>query len=807
MNRRVPPLFTLLLLFLFIATCLAMAGWYRHFTVNFGTDMKSVTIIIAQFFLCLIPGSWICGFIADKVKKPLLIYIILSGIVAVLFFFQAPLSNLIYSTTMYATFCPFVLMIIPLSILTGSIPFLVRYFIDSINNAGVFMSRILFSISLAVIISVLLSVLVIIPLFGIQSLFTTGGIALVIAIGVSVLHISKGGATSAQPSLSKPEATKRLRFRKKRIVLETGAKLTRSMLYGSVFQAFCFAALLIIYFRILINYNHLDQVIFFAVLFVVVFAGVSAGSLLYGVVADKPANKYLTLAILQILAGITGIFSFAFYQFLAPDLFLEIHESKSFADLSLRHILLHSLIAFTPSVIHGISLPLAGRLYPKRIQQIGRTFGQLGALILTGLFTGLVITPMILIPIIGTNASYIVICLFIVLSGVYLIVRDSRLIRAFRLAFVFSTLLVFVLVLVLLRVLNVSQRNKVSDGIFEGSTLGVHYVTDDNNSKLVYINNVYYFGTDLESLREQILSASISLSVRPYINSAFLLGFNTGVTPSIFEHYGMAEIRITDVSPELIRLSASAFSDENEDIFTNSSVQIGLSDPRAQLVNYSGSYDLIYSGSEQILLYPSRYTTDFLQICRDKLTENGIYAQVLPYYRMDSISLLTFLKNTDNVFQYLDVWYLSKGRILIIASQQELNPEYCEISAVIEKLRNPWLNEISIPDPEHLLAHYLFSGFPLENVILPRNTDNHPQLRFRLALSNVHRYEPDFTAIKINSPPIKIADTCNVSIENVLRETSVLNRSLMQKSSLSRDVEPHVSDSSALQEQPFLRYP
>jgi hypothetical protein len=338
----------------------------------------------------------------------------------------------------YAPFMPFLLMLVPLAIMAGSLPFIVRYYMRSINSAGLYMSRTLFAISVAVIVSVILSTVVIIPLSGIHSLFLTGGFSLLVSALLVFVQIRTKNVKALQlPYSSSTSKTTRMRFRKKRIVLETGTKLTRTMLYGSVFQAFSFAAMLIIYIRILVNFNHLDPVLFYAVIFIVVFTGVSAGSLLYGIVADRPANKYLTLSILQILAGIAALFSFGIHQFLAPDLFREIHESKSFGDLTLRHILLNSLIAFTPSVIHGMSIPLAGRLYPKRLQHIGWTFGNLSALVLTGLLAGIVIAPMIMIPLIGTQASFIILCLFVVLSGVYLIARDSRLIRAFRLAFVF----------------------------------------------------------------------------------------------------------------------------------------------------------------------------------------------------------------------------------------------------------------------------------------------------------------------------------------------------------------------------------
>jgi spermidine synthase len=787
-----------------------MGGWFRQFTLIYGIHIKSVTAILAQGFICLSLGCWISGQIADKISKPLIVYIILISISAVYIFFHKPVLSQLSVWFNGSFWLPLMVMIIPLSLISGSFPLLIKYFIRTINHAGIYMSRTLLVIASGVIISVLISVLLLIPLSGIFSLHIAGGLSLIVSLALAFRHTFQRKQDNFQPPVGSRYLTHspHMRFRKKRIVLETGIKLTRAMLYGSVFQAFSFSSLLIIYMRILVRYNHLNPGFFYAIVLSVIFTGMAVGSMLYGIIADKPANKYLTLAILQIVAGIASLLSFAMQQFMAPDIFPGMHNNESFIELTVRQILLCSLLVFIPSVIHGMSIPLAGRLYPKRLQQIGKTFGQLSSLVLLSLLAGIIVSPLLLIPLIGTHASYIFLSLLIVLSGVYLIVRDSRLIRAFRLAFAFSALFVFILIIVVLRMLNVSQRNRVSDGIYEGSTYSARYIFNQDSSKSVYINGDYYFGTDKPNMREQILSASIPLFVQPDVHNTLIIGFNTGIVASIWDRYGIPEIQIAEISPELIRLSSTAFSDENDDILTESSVHISVMDPRVHLLRSEDQYDLIYSGPEQILLNPGRYTTDFFRICYQKLSEKGLYCQVLPYNMIDNVTFVTIIKSLSEIFDHVTLWYLSSEKQMLIASKIKLTPEYCSMPGIIKRIENPWLEQVGISRPESILAHFICSGDLFSGNGLPENSDNLPQLQFRhTSVENQKDSLINFAGLKRESDFFRLSDTCNNNKNDIYKRVSEISLSLLNDVSPFSVVEQHDADSSASNGSPFRQYP
>jgi spermidine synthase len=811
MARRVPIIYSGISFLIAFAVSMAISGWFRQFTLLQGNHMKSVLVILSQAFICLALGAWIFGVVADKVKNPLYTYFIIVSISTLYIFFQQPLFRIItdYNNIIVNKLIPLILLFIPLSFISGTLPLLSRYYIRNINHAGILMSNALFSLSAGIVTAVMIAVLFLVPSYGINSLHITAGISLLASLALVLFTLLKNDKTGQSPAL-RSNATlikNPIRFRRKRIVLETGAKLTRAMLYGSVFQAFSFSSMLIIYLRLLIKYNYLNPVFFYSVVLITIFTGVAAGTVLYGTIADKPANKYLTLAILQIIAGISSLLSFALQQFLAPDIFEGISKGSGIWELAFHHVVLFSLLVFIPSVIHGMSLPLAGRLYPKRLAHIGKTFGKLTSFVLLSLLAGIIFTSLILIPLIGIHASFIFLSLLIVLSGTYLIVRDSRLIRGFRFAFAFSALLVFMLILVALRMLNISQHNRASEGLYEGSTSSVSLIQNhDSASKSVFINGDYFFGTDDVSLIEQNLSAYIPLLIRPETKSAYVIGFGTGITASILEKSGVTEILITETSPELIRLSSSVFSDENSDVLTEAAVSIRVIDPRTGLLK-TGAFDLILSGSEQLLLYPGRYTKDFLKLCYNNLSDNGLYCQVLQYERIDSIVTMTIYKGCAEIFEHVSMWYLSPGRLLIVGSKNAQTPEYCQVNRSFELHQNDF-EKIGISEVDEFLAHFLFRGDPFSIENVPENTDLHPQLEFRHSFDEFASGSLNYLVTFVNpGKSFFISDSCTYRHDQILSKIASFNRLLLRDVSPSYSISRHVTDSSLMNGSPFLQYP
>jgi hypothetical protein len=128
------------------------------------------------------------------------------------------------------------------------------------------------------------------------------------------------------------------------------------------------------------------------------------------------------------------------------------------------------------------------------------------------------------------------------------------------------------------------------------------------------------------------------------------------------------------------------------------------------------------------------YSRDFLQVARDKLTPNGIYAQWLQTYQMDEKTIALALQTYRQVFDELSVWYMH-GTDLLILGYMRAEPVGPKLFAGLEER---WKNadyqrafaKISIDSLGELLAHELFPLGVITAAKLPDlvHTIEHPIL-------------------------------------------------------------------------------
>ena len=824
-QRGVPFQFHIMTGLIGLSSSLVVFGWFRQFTLLFGIHTISVVTILISGFLCLSIGSRMSGYLADRVKKPVLVSIIFSGImityILIQFFLFDRLSDFFLGIVHRADpgafeigilrfLLTFTFLLVPLILTSGLLPLLVRFFIKNLAQSGRFMGAVILSTAAGAIAGILLSVFVIVPLSGFHALFYAGAVGWMALIVVAMIYLyRKKPKDQGNLRIHSDKAKTTLRFKKKRIVLEAGAKLTRAMLFGSVFQAFTFSSMLLVSIRILINYNYLQPVYFYSLVLGITMVGIVVGSALYKGIADKPANKYLTLATLQILAGFIALITYALHYFFAGRLYNYLPESSTFSLLLVRQTALFSILLLIPAIIQGMSFPLSGRLYPKRLQHIGNTFGHLGSLFFLSLISGIILTPYILIPYLGIQEAYICLCSLILLSGVYLISRDSRLIRGFRIGYAFAAIILFIAIAGTLQIMNINFRDRSTGKTFEGNTASVGSVSN-NDGKAVYLNGNYYFGTDADGLKEQIFAATIPMLLQPTIQSAFVAGFGTGITPSILDQEGVSHIYITDVFPEVIRLSAEIFANENNDILTSARVDIAIEDARSYLLKSSQQFDLITSGAGQVMKFPGRYTTDFYKICYQRLSHTGLFCQIIAMHEMNIKQLISACKSSAEVFPHTSLWYISPEKLLLLASKQEMKINYCRLSADFSSATEfSALKSLNISDPETLLAHLIMTDeywFEAADDV-PVNTDDHPFIEYDQTLINKdNSFIPLLRAVNYDSV-IAFPEDCRADTTGMNDKILLVNRLLLQRSSLPSSVKQrHVADFFEENDSLFRRY-
>lgn len=820
-HKGIPFAFYLICSLVGIGTTLILYGFFNRLSLFFGFHTGARIVILMSFFFSLIPGGRIAGRQADKMKRPLVFFAFLCFSVCILVITESVVFDRLYKyyilhsgsgffgTGIFKFLGSFAIVFIPLSIVGGMLPVLIRSFIRHISYSGRYMSSSILSVSLGAIFGISVMSLLLIPFTGFRVLFLAGGLCYVIS-GIIALIQKKFKQSENYAAVEIPGRV--LRFRKKKPILETGKKLTKAMLYGYSFQAFTFSAMLMISFRILEQYSLLDSSTFLALVLLVVLSGFLVGTSLYRTIAEKPVNKYMTLATFQIITGICALLSYAlmmiFARVLAGDATDNLHRS-----LLLKHTFLFSLFLFLPSLIHGLSFPLAGKLYPKRLQYIGHSFGKLFGLLYISLLSGIILAPYFLIPLLGMHISYFFLSLFVLFSGIFLVFRDSRLIRGYRLSYASAGLLIFIIITVLLRRVDLKHQDQLSKIKAEGSSVSVEVVQNKQKFQSVYVNGHYAFGTDPVSYKEQVLSASLPVFLNKNIQTVLVTGFGTGITPAVLDQLDMAEIQIAEMYPEIIRVSSDVFADENNDIMTGSEVYIFPEDPRSLLSRTDKKFDLITSGINQIH-YNWLYNKDFYDLCLNRLTEKGMLCQLLPLKGISAHTFFSICKTASQTFKNISLWYLSPEHVLLLCSSSEMIPDLCQLESSISRVNKSRLSEsLNILSGEYMAAHLITTGRDLKKLTASAEiySDKKPR-QPTLKIIEMQPDQPDvISLLKPLSANAILSLTgktgCQIDLQSKRAQIQKINQSLFQQVSLSYAV-PHLPPADFVEATmlPFQKY-
>jgi predicted membrane-bound spermidine synthase len=278
--------------------------------------------------------------------------------------------------------------------------------------------------------------------------------------------------------------------------------------------------------------------------------------------------------------------------------------------------------------------------------------------------------------------AFFALILLIVLSGVYLILRDSRLIRGFRFGYAVLSVLLYVILVGVFKpfhfnILRSDLEKAQPVVMIEGSTTSLSTVDLEGGGKSALLNNQLLFSSDQNGLKEQQIPAFLPVLLNSNIQSTLVIGFGMGTTAFMLEENGVKDIHITEFFPEILRFSADIFAEDNDDILTSSRVTITIEDAGSYLNRTGRMVDLITTGYAQLDQMPGIYTTEFYRLCFRHLTDSGLMCQVLP---ADGIALHEFkalIKSFAVVFRcYALVPYSER---LLRRGQKHPETELCRL--------------------------------------------------------------------------------------------------------------------------------
>jgi len=415
----------------------------------------------------------------------------------------------------------------------------------------------------------------------------------------------------------------------------------------------------------------------FTIVLVTFILGLGLGSIIFGWLADKVKEPIWLLIATQVASA---LFVLVVSQLLGnSQLFfakLIFNFQNHFALLNLTKAVILFLFMILPTLCLGATFPLVGKIYTQSVSTVGSSLGFAYMVNTVGAVLGSFCAGFLLIPLIGKEKglSLVIGLQFLIPLVVALIIlvknRDGILKRSFLIAVALAGL-------VLCLYLPVWNRHGLSQGKYhrfdyfkqvimdhgwwESLLSGSEIMNNLSSGKLVYygdgiggfttvikytsaLGRVDYTlsnsgkadASSFGDMPTQTLSAHFPMLIHPNPKTVMVLGLASGITSGEVLYYPVNKLDILEISNEVVAAS-DFFRPWNNNVLSDPRTKLIVQDGRAHLQLTNQKYDVIISEPSNPWMagLSALFTYDFFSLAKDRLNDEGIFAQFIHGYQMD----------------------------------------------------------------------------------------------------------------------------------------------------------------------------
>jgi len=793
----------------FILSCFFLSGltglvyeilWTRLIVIIIGSAPFAVSIILTVFMGGLGLGSYIAGKNVDRIKNPqhlIQLYGILEIVIGVyglllpvLLFVFKPLYAIVYNE-LFSHFIIYnlitfvgcsVLLILPVICMGATLPILSRYYITGISHVGSQLGKLYGLNTIGAALGSLLCGFWIINALGVQG-SVIFAVIINVCIGIACVLASK----LVKPVIDELKGIAVKNHRSLNVtVLEDAGVLRYGALVIAAVSGFCAMSYEVIWTRLLgliigpTTYS-------FTIVLTTFIMGLALGSIFFGWMADKTKKTVTLLLFTQITAalfalGVSHILGNS--QIFFAKLILNFKDD--FVLLALLKSALLFIFMFFPTFFLGAAFPLAAKIYTQSDSPVGKSVGYAYSINTIGAVTGSFCAGFILIPMMGKENSLSLIVAIQLLASMF---TGSLIYRKINRGIPeFVSLLLLVLI-----GLNLSfyyphwDRKMLSKGKYQRyeeferlkksgwlKTLfyGTEILADYDISKLIYYGdsiggftavikdfnihgNVKYYiynsgkpdaSSDVSDMRTQTLSAHYPMLVHQNPGQVMVIGLASGITAGEILYYPIEHLDVIDINSQMV-IASNFFISYNNNVLSNPKTELIIQDARAHVGLTRRRYDVIISEPSNPWMagLSSLFTYEFFDLVRNRLTEDGVFAQWIHSYQMDwdNFALIgrTFAKvfpNSILVNLHPDVTY---GDLLLVG----FNGDKIFNKDIVEQNFRYAQQSKNLSPADYRSFIDLIVDEDLESLFGKGsiNTDNHPKLEFS-APKLLHTYDKKF---------------------------------------------------------------
>jgi spermidine synthase len=647
--------------------------WARLLQELFGVTLHAVSTVLATFLAGLALGAWLLGRVADRRDNPLRFYGLLEigiavtalfGLVALRWvtplqlwaagrFEDAPASLALLRIALAAV------VVLPSTFLMGgTLPAITRFAVRRVEQAGRKIAVLYAVNTLGAVLGTLAAGFAMIRWWGLHPTLLSA-VAANLVVGLVALRITSIGFEQDAALPPAPTAPMSPEPRPLGLLPVMGL------------AGFVTLALEIYWTRVLmLSVGTTSYAL--AIMLSSTLTGLSLGGFLAGRIVERVSNMrrlfgWLQLGIgLSILATLPVIASPLFQSWL-----------RGLGGRWLYHTVLSFgvslLVMLLPTVLIGISFPVAAKIWARRLPDVGRHVGQLFGANTLGNIAGALVGGFVLLPAIGLQKGIALLAALSLLNSAWGFHRSGRAALARRLAVPVAAVAVGAGLMIWDPAPLRSWDERESDEVLfyrEGLEATVKVLRGGSASPAMRMTvdgitiGQSFGGVDA---KQQAL-AHFPFLLRPDPPRKVLsIGLGSGVLVGEIARRGGVEVRCVEISPAVVE-AARVFDRYNGRVLEHPSVRVVVDDGVNYLRRTDDRYDAIVSDGKSQTAHAgnsSFYSRDYYTVARESLTADGLMIQWIPL-DVPPEELATILRTFTGVFPYSYVWMAPPRSIFVV---------------------------------------------------------------------------------------------------------------------------------------------
>jgi spermidine synthase len=651
--------------------------WLRLSGLAFGNSVWAAALILSSFMAGLALGNAIAASSRVRRWRPLHLYAVLEVLVALFgctIVFGLPLMGELmrpvwqmlwnYQPTLIGLrfVLSFLILLIPTTAMGLTLPVLVEDPILRRANFGQAIGFLYGSNTLGAVAGAVVGEAYLIEAFGLRGTGLTAGLASCIAAAIALFVSKRDGDTAVLiPERAVPPR------------LDVSYQPPWRLLFVSFGTGAIVLCLEVVWFRFLRLYVPSSSTAF-AVMLMVVLAGIGLGSIVAGAIHRRSAQLNQWLPVLLLLAAIATLFSYLFF----PG---ELVQTRTGVfDVSWQQIgLLSIALMFPVAFLSGILFPSIVACVQASVEDRMNSTGITTLFNTTGAAAGPLLASFLLLPSIGYQWSLILCATGYALLGILVCERSTWSLRRP------IGLVTIGLCAALILFLAVFPYHRAEKHFAHASR---PYETDDQGRLLAHVvkkvegvsdtlqllrrdlfGEPYYYrlltnafsmsATNPRNQRYMRLFAYLPLAFRPESEDVLLICYGCGVTADAFLHgLHVKRMDVVDISKEVFALA---------DFYSGVNYSNPLHDPRTHAIVQDGrfflqasprQYDII-SGEPpppKVAGSVNLYTEEFFSLMNSRLKEGGIATFWLPINQLKVEEAKAILRAFHNAFANTSIW-------------------------------------------------------------------------------------------------------------------------------------------------------